>query len=331
MYRTLVRGYRVTSNRIGLATFSLINIVVCYALTPYSAPANLNKQAGDIFSQVLALRQDDRIFLYLLVGIALFTLASFVLTWVGVKISTWVSHDEIHSWPDEFRLLRFFPHVALSTGLMMASVIGTCEWRAAGVAQAWGYDGASVRKIIAWSAILFLGSYMLIIWPRQALLVNRKNIRKWRDALQPRNLIIVATLLLSSFLPCYFAYRITSVAYDQSSKVADAVSPEVVGVECGVVGPKGDWVFYIKVRNPGSVPVLVRELSLSSTKMWLRVPVKIQKNEGELVIIEAKAIKILAAVPDNEGISSDNKGEHENEIGEFCQQTDISVTFDQFF
>jgi len=331
LYRTLVRGYRTKSNRIGLGTLSCFNTLMCYALLPYAQPSYSTYAAGDVFSQAMALRNNDRFFVYLLVAFALFTLASFLVTSIGINVARRVRAAP-HWRVDEFRLLRFLPHLVVSTGSLMAILIGICISKLMSLAMVWGYDGESVRQKLSWIGLLLLGAYALLIWPRQGLLPYRKSIRMPLDIPSfEKSIVICGTLLLSSFLPAYFVFQLTSLAYIQSAKPPPAVRPVELGVECGYSIDKHSYIFYVKARNPGTVPVLVRQLSLDLDNT--RMPVKILKNAGELPVVEPNAIVILAVVAGGDLPENENeKRDLDQESEEFCTNVhNVHVEFEDIF
>jgi hypothetical protein len=256
LYRTLVRGYRTRPNRIGLGTLSFISILVCYTLFPYVQGPLHTTYSGDVFTQAEALRKNDRIFVYLLGGFALFTLASFFVTRVGLSLAR-CTRTTRHWQVDEFRLLRFFPHLAVSTSSVLVILIAICISKLMLLANIWGYDAESVRQKLAWIGLLLLGTYTLIIWPRQGLLLYRKSARTQRFQKQ---LAILGTLLLSSILPFYLALQLTRLAFEQSEKIPPPVGPTTIGLDCDYSLEKG-YSFYVKARNSGTTPVLIRQLA----------------------------------------------------------------------
>jgi hypothetical protein len=104
-----------------------------------------------------------------------------------------------------------------------------------------------------------------------------------------------------------------------------------LGVECGYSIDKHSYIFYVKARNPGTVPVLVRQLSLDLDNT--RMPVKILKNAGELPVVEPNAIVILAVVAGGDLPENENeKRDLDQESEEFCTNVhNVHVEFEDIF
>jgi hypothetical protein len=333
VYRTVVRGYRTTSKRVGPGTLSFISLVMCYVLSPYAAsPYESAPTAVNVVTQAQTLRQDDKILLYLLIAIAMFTTVSFAVTRFGVDLARRRSKASIPPWLDMFRLLRFFPHIAVSTGLLMFVVSIIVTSKAMWLANYFGYDDKIIGQIFALTSLVIVGAYVLVIWPKQGLLLIRRSSLK-PQGIRRVDLIIYGTILLGSIVPLCCSGAVVVFAYLQAQTPTTA-SPVSVGLYCDYSAPS---VFYVTVKNPGTVPIFIDEVGLGFEVVphVIRVEftTKVKQKDDELFVLEPGATRILRAVFEQEedsGKNNDDQKDADKNDDDKADQNDTTPRLSDF-
>jgi hypothetical protein len=301
MYRTLLRGYRPAPGRTGLATFSVINLVICFVLLPNTPGAFLYFDTNSPFSQVLALKGDNWVGLYLLGGAILFSLLASGLIWTGISVARRVRRTANHLSIDEFRFLRAMPLLIVSTGLLMLFLLLVFVPVLSNILNSMGDTGSGYIALVR-GMFLIVAAYGFAFWPAQGLLLYRKSTTR----IVGRSLIIFCTLLLSPIAAFFISTSVVTDFLNEQRREAQPVSGtresgltfgggiRGSGVFCDVESSPDNThahIYYVRVSNLDDFPRLVTQIALQYRETRQDATILNGDKNGHM-IVKAKATEI---------------------------------------